>query len=238
MKHLFRLYGSRSCSGDWSLASGEFSQSIKVLRFTAGQKFEIFDGCGWVATAVITEMYKREFAFEVIEDQYRSPSDCSVSIAIGALKKGALEDVLPFLVEVGTSDISIFLQAGHESYRLQEKQVIRLNKIVVEAAKVSKRAYLPRMSYYQSFDDFRDSVSLFQGSKFILDPDAELGLESAKLESRVLLCIGSEQGLSPEESEVLVSCGFNAVSIGDNTLRAKTAAVAAVVVCASRHGWR
>ena len=237
-KHVFRLLGERQGPNQWFVSTEESNQGLRVLRLKDGDVFELFDGKGWVAEAIVSLVNKKRLTFSIRSECYSAPSDLRLEVAIGALKKGSLEEVLPMLVELGVSAIFVFLQKGHESFRLELKQQARFDRIMVEAAKVSKRPYLPVMNYCASFDQFRQSVSLFEGVKITLDPSADISLAEISMESNCLICIGSEKGFSEDELTGLQSDGFLSVALGSEVLRAKTAALAAVAVCVSKIRWR
>ena len=62
----------------------------------------------------------------------------------------------------------------------------------------------------------------------MLSPDAKLALRDLSPPSEVLLLVGPEGGLDPEEQEIAATCGFHGVRLGPRILRTETAALAAV----------
>ena len=62
----------------------------------------------------------------------------------------------------------------------------------------------------------------------MLSPGATLRLRDLPRPTAVLLLVGPEGGLDPEEQEIAATCGFRAVRLGPRILRTETAALAAV----------
>jgi 16S rRNA (uracil1498-N3)-methyltransferase len=80
--------------------------------------------------------------------------------------------------------------------------------------------------------DFADWLGMLERDssplRVMLSPRARLSLRELPAPSSVLLLIGPEGGLAPEEEELAGSCGFQAVCLGPRILRTETAALAAM----------
>ena len=237
MKHTFRFLASRSDNGGWAIAPEENIQIEKVLRLVPGDKIELFDGLGWEAEAALALVSKSGCEINLHKERYTPIVESVKAVAVGALKKGSFEDILPSLVEIGITEIHIFLQEGSDSFRLHQTQQGRLRKIVIEAAKVAKCAYIPRLFFYSSIHEFTGAVSFFGGMKLVADPDADVSLVGKELPNSVLVAIGGEMGFSCHELTQLVDAGFLPVSMGSNILKAKTAIMVATTILVSRLDW-
>jgi 16S rRNA (uracil1498-N3)-methyltransferase len=80
------------------------------------------------------------------------------------------------------------------------------------------------------FNDFVASPEYAASAKFILHEKAPLHLKAAIPAAPVLLCVGPEGGWDAKEIRAAEQAGFQPVSMGSRTMRAETAALAAVAV--------
>ena len=232
MKHVFRFLGARRPDGVWTLSSDDATHAKKVVRLARGDVCEVADGAGqWCRGSVAAD----SLHFEIIPDQeFNEPPPSSPFIlAMGALRFRVLDDVLPALVELGTDALHLFLQPGTESDRLNDKTMVRWQRIVAEATKQSKRAYLMSVVTHVSIQALIGTIPA-GGTRLVLAVDAKASLAAVKLEGPIVLVAGSEQGLSDGELETLQTAGFCGTRLARPVLRATTAALAGAAVVAAR----
>lgn len=97
----------------------------------------------------------------------------------------------------------------------------RLEKIIEEAAAQSGRFMLPRIHKPAAI---ADALRITERPAFLLEPGAELWLESAG--GAADFWIGPEGGFSPGEKAILA--GLTPAAVSNHVLRVETAAVAAL----------
>ena len=109
--------------------------------------------------------------------------------------------------------------------------------VVERAAKQSRRGRWPQV------DGLVTSSALAQrcagATTFVLHEDATTPLATAPLpdSGEVLLVVGPEGGISPQELEAFVAAGATPVRLGAQVLRASTAGPAAIAVISARGRW-
>jgi 16S rRNA (uracil1498-N3)-methyltransferase len=222
----------------------EVAHLTKVLRLPVGAEVEATDGRGNWCVGRLAAVGSREAAITAETEGYRASHSKRLVLALGALKHGAFDEILPGLVELGVDQIRIFLQEGADRTRIAPKAVDRWARIARQALKQCKRVHLPEIAVHGSLAALLTAVGEEAGlAKLVLEPSADQGLLSAlgagfapAGATGVVLVVGGEQGLSAGELGALRSQGFIGTSCGDGILRAVTAALAAVAAAALVRG--
>jgi 16S rRNA (uracil1498-N3)-methyltransferase len=144
----------------------------------------------------------------------------------GALvKKDNFELVAQKVTEIGVTHIVPILCEHSEKRKLNTE---RLNKIVLEASEQSGRGDIPTIHEVMKIEEVFQKGILPQ-EKIVLHPEGDAlgkymsGLHEVK---SFAVFIGPEGGFSPKEIELLKSYNVPVVSLGDQILRAETAAIA------------
>ncbi|MGN7612281.1 16S rRNA (uracil(1498)-N(3))-methyltransferase [Magnetococcales bacterium HHB-1] len=206
---------------------------LRVLRLKREDKLIVFNGQGgeWFATL----QQERPLAVQIekwIDKDYESPLSITL---IAALPKGdRFEWIIQKSVELGVKRIIPLISARTirrpKANRI-EKTTSRWRKIALEAAEQSQRTALPQIDSPISWDNLRKEPLSKPG--FIFWEKSETPLKSFKERypqaSEIALLIGPEGGFS--QSEVLFAkeqLKFHRIRLGPRTLRAETAALAAV----------
>ena len=236
MKHVFRFLGR--LEGDaWVIDDeSEVEHIRKVLRLVEGTEIEVFDGRGAWGSGRIETVGKERVDVIVAQQETTTRPGRALSIAIGAVKPGDMDDVIPALTELGADAIHVFYQEGGDPGRMGPKVQERWRRIVLAAAKQCKRAWLPEIHSHESLRSLLATTSKV-GGKFFGAAGADKKLLAQEVgDGGCLVVLGSERGLNAEEEKVLVEAGFEAVTFGEYVLRARTAAIAAMAILASRRG--
>jgi 16S rRNA (uracil1498-N3)-methyltransferase len=244
MKHIFRFLGEIIPEENQSIIEqNEHLHLSKVLRLTVGDEIEVFDGRGAFALCKITEISKQKTKAGFSKNSVHSRPK-PLELLLSALKPATFEEILPSLIELGVTKIDIFRGNHTAKKTVHSKFLERWQRISITACKQSKQYWLPEIQMHSDLEaalshlDSHNAAT--QKPRFILDPDADETLISQLIGTRhlesPLIVIGSESGLSPDESQSLKSHGFKAVTMGQNILRAQTAAVAASALAAALNG--
>ncbi|MDD5541578.1 MAG: RsmE family RNA methyltransferase [Acidobacteriia bacterium] len=216
-----------------------------VLRAQAGEVFEFVDGEGRWARAMIEEIPTRGEIHCRMQDQTfsaRPPRNHFVLLP-ALIRFENFEWILEKAVELGVTRILPLITAHTEAkWRdISAARYERWDKIMVEAMKQCRRVHLPEIEKPSRFDQ---SVSTVEAEVKILCSekpatpafkevcrDIRAGRSGgAKSEgvATVGIWIGPEGGWSEEEVAWATGHGLHAVSFGERTLRAETAALAAL----------
>jgi 16S rRNA (uracil1498-N3)-methyltransferase len=111
-----------------------------------------------------------------------------------------------------------------------EKSVARWQRIAGEASKQSLRAWVPGV---ENMVELQQLVDMASSTRMVLlEPMASLALHQAipAGDQPVVLVVGPEGGISPEEREALENAGATSASLGPLVMRTSTAGVAALSV--------
>lgn len=237
MAHRFRFLGRHLGAKVWEMFPDEWHHVLKVLRLPVGTAIELADGQGWVAEAELSSLGKHDGQITVLSETYTPAAEPAaiVTLAIGALKPQSVDDLLPYLIELGVDSIEVFSSQSIDKARLQDKVRERWDRIAAAAMKQCKRPWTPSISWSESFAELIAKSSAFPNRLF-LDPDGEqnLGSWQASTAAPTLAVIGSEKGLDPQEIDLLRANGFVGCRIEGSILRATTAAIATAALLRQR----
>jgi 16S rRNA (uracil1498-N3)-methyltransferase len=231
----------------------EESQHIaKVLRLSAGDQIQIWDGSS-SARAHIDSIQKGTVWVETLE---MSPAPeialPEIHIYVPLIKAERFEWALEKLTEIGAATVTPF----HSEYSQVNLKVAaakhgRWQRIVKEASKQCQRPQLMALNAAVSFIEAlkphsSKSSTTESALRYICTvPDREaegtivlssLDLvrklaESASQIENVEILVGPEGGFSKEEVKAAVSAGYVPLGLGPNILRAETACIVATSLC-------
>lgn len=206
-----------------------------VLRIGTGTTVEIFDGEG------------KGYAGEVVLDgsdvtvRHLRPLEARETrtpliLAAALVKPAKFEWMLEKVTELGVQTI-VPLDTHRSDIRIPPNRIgqrcERWNRIVREASKQCGRFSAPAVCEPQDYASFLERRD-FPGFSKLLFYEKAAGLwrpETAGILSEgAVLCIGPEGGWEDDEVEAAARSGFRVFSLGPWTLRAETAAVAAVAI--------
>jgi 16S rRNA (uracil1498-N3)-methyltransferase len=114
----------------------------------------------------------------------------------------------------------------------------RWQTITREATKQSMRPFMPLVDPMVSTAMLAARAA--ESTVLVLDPTGEQALTAVTPvelgDSDVLLVVGPEGGISPDEREVLIAAGARCVRLGESVLRTSTAGPAAIAVLSATLG--
>ncbi len=236
MSHRFRFIGTE-VGGQWQLGEEETLHLAKVLKLTIGTEVEVTDGKGGWCLGVVSTIKNKLTLIDAKETFSEPEPKTFVTLAVGALKPGSIDDILPAAVELGADKIVVFQNAGTAKFRLQGSVASRWQRIVHQSIKQCKRARIPDVVVSDSVDALiRDHWRKDSGLGLVLDASGERPLHellSTHLSKELMVVIGSEKGLESGEIAELVAAGFFTAKLGSHILRAVTAVPAVLGVVAS-----
>ena len=216
-----------------SLAGEQAQHLARVLRAQPGQIFDVVAN-GFLHRAEIVRADEREVVF-ALHEELEADAALPVHLLMAVFKFDHMEWGIEKATELGVARITPVLARRTEKHLAQAaaKRVERWRRIVLEAAKQSRRTDVPTID---------DSVALKvalgmvdAGTKLLLaeteqEKTLSVGLVGA---TSVALAIGPEGGWTAEEITLFSEHGWKHVTLGPRILRAETAAIAGLAVCAA-----
>ncbi|WP_460795174.1 16S rRNA (uracil(1498)-N(3))-methyltransferase [Microbacterium sp. GXF0217] len=221
-----------------SLTGAEAKHAAIVRRVRVGESITIGDGAGaWLEGSAIDVSASRVDVLIAHRHVVDSPSPRLVLVQ--ALAKGDRDELaVQASCELGVDEI-VPWQAARSVSRWEGPKAAkgreRWASIVREAAKQAHRSWIPKVSDVASTAQLASRAG--EQRLLILDPAAEQKLTDVKPDGRdLVLVVGPEGGIAPDEISKLVAAGAEPVRLGDTVLRTSTAGPAAIAVLSAALG--
>ena len=174
----------------------------------------------------------KEKALVLIFEAFPSPTESPLEvILLQALpEKERMELIIQKATELGVSTIIPFKSGRSislEEREAKQKKAHRWQEIAVKAVQQSRRARVPRVESYRSFQEAL-KVSKGEGLKIVLyekeGEDLKNVLRRYQLK-KICAMVGPEGGFTAEEVELAKDKGFIPIKLGQRILRTETAAI-------------
>ncbi|MDO5500473.1 MAG: 16S rRNA (uracil(1498)-N(3))-methyltransferase [Propionibacteriaceae bacterium] len=213
------------------LDGDEGRHAAVVRRIRAGEEILLADGAGRGVRCVTVAADKQGLDLEVLE-QLTAPAPAVRIVAVQGLAKGDRGELaVEMMTEVGVDEIRPW-QAARSIVKWQgergEKSRAKWQATAREAAKQSRRLRIPVVGETVSTKALA-TVLAEADLALVLHEDGADSLASVTLPpaGSVVLVIGPEGGIGPDELAVLIEAGARVVTLGDGVLRTSTAGVVA-----------
>ncbi|MEM2916453.1 MAG: 16S rRNA (uracil(1498)-N(3))-methyltransferase [Candidatus Woesearchaeota archaeon] len=204
-------------SGEISLGTEEI-RHMKAQRLKPEDKVSLFNGKGIVAICSLAGEGKAR----LIEVHEVPKGLFSLFIAVSVPKGERADWMLQKLAELGVSKI-IPLKTERSVVLPREAKQGRWQRILIEACKQSKQAWLPELKPLSTIEQsLKEQAEL----KLMLDPEGKpLKEVLQQMPKSVLAFVGPEGGFTDKEKTALKNAGCIPVSLGKQILRTETAAM-------------
>lgn len=220
-----RLYcPSLTSIGLVALNEAESHHVTHVLRHGNGDAIELFDGNGFIGTAVIAAVRKHEVECRVTDLRQEPKPDTCLTLATAVPKGERFDWLVEKATELGV-DRLIPLVTARSTVDPRGSKLDRLRQTVIAACKQSRRARLLELTATRTWSEFLNEFG--NGSLYLAHPGTHVPLgEVIGEERRLTFAIGPEGGFTQEEIQAAIARGGRMVSLGPNMLRIETAGVA------------
>jgi len=203
----------------------EEHRHLSVARAEVGEEIEIFDGRGEVLTAIIAVIERRETHAHITGKRHVTADAHELILGQSLIRHAAFEFALEKAVEAGVTRIIPVIAGRSNAKDVGRRE--RWHRIIVEAAKQSKRYYLPVLDEPRSFSKV---LEVKAPTRIVFSEKNGSALKDAIKQSPVLYMIGPEGGWTDEELVFAQQRGFALVGLGATILKAETAAVVATAL--------
>ncbi|WP_433050720.1 16S rRNA (uracil(1498)-N(3))-methyltransferase [Dactylosporangium sp. CS-033363] len=208
----------------------EGHHAADVQRLLPGEALLLSDGAGGLVRGVVTSARKGALTLALDEPAFVPAPDPSLTVVQGIAKGERAELAVQLLTEVGVDRIVPWQAARSIARWKDERPLLRWQATAREAAKQSRRAWVPAVSAACA----TRQLSL-SGTVLVLHEEASVPLSAVPLPAsgEITLVVGPEGGVAPEELDAI---GGTAVRLGPEVLRTSTAGAAAVAALSVRLG--
>jgi 16S rRNA (uracil1498-N3)-methyltransferase len=218
---------------------GTEAHHLAVLRLNAGDKVELFDGLGGLATATVSAIRKNVVTLE-IKDVRRSelPKSRRIIIAVSVPKGERFDWLIEKCTELGVERISPVIFERTVRQPANPKALDRWMNLAVSAAKQCKRLFLPQIDPPMNLQDCLEAIKKDSPDCRIIaggmsgDCPSLAGQPFGR--NDVAALIGPEGGFTESEEAFLKSQDVQFVRLSDTILRTETAAIAFAAILAAQ----
>ena len=225
------LSGTEVLPGDEVLVDGaEGHHAVAVRRLRAGERVVVADGSGGGVRGEVVDATKAGLRVRVTELLDEPAPPVRLVVAQALAKGDRAELAVEMLTEVGVAEV-VPWQASRCVARWSADRVDRglgrWRSTAREAAKQSRRLRVPVVEAVRR--DLTADVAAADLA-LVLHEEASRPLSEVTLPTTgtVLVVVGPEGGVSPDEIAALTAAGALTVSLGDGVLRTSTAGVVAL----------
>jgi 16S rRNA (uracil1498-N3)-methyltransferase len=221
--------------GETELDGAEARHIVAVSRTRVGETLLVGNGRGLVTTGTVTMADPARVVLTVTAMHTEPPASPRL-VLVQALAKGDRDELaVQTAVELGVDEIVPWQAARSVSvWRADRvrKGVERWRSIVREAAKQSMRPWLPAVGEPVSTAELVGRAA--RSRMVVLEPNADAPLSGLVVDTDdardLVVVVGPEGGVAPEESTALRAAGAGAVRLGSTVLRTSSAGPAAIAV--------
>ena len=228
---MHRYFLSKEEFNSKSLDQEKIFHLFKVIKLKKGERIEIVFKQKLFEVKLIN-VSKKEVTFDFVKELKTLPQItfyAHMLIAIG--KEQRFKWILEKLVELGVSEITpIITKRSNIKMDLESKtsKLKRWKKIVIKAARQSKRLLIPKINEIIMVDKIRTNqlecnLVAHEGYDRVSHTTLKESLQNLKPNQKVNLISGPEGGFSDEEINFLTNNHFQVVSLGPTILRYETA---------------
>lgn len=219
----------------------EGRHAATVRRIAAGERVDLADGAGALARCTVTGTEPARLRV-VVDELITVDGPDPRFVLVQALAKGERDDLaIESATELGVDEVvpwqaarSIVVWRGERGVKARRKW----EATVRAASKQARRARVPLVAGLAELPALLDRVQAADLA-VVLHEDAERSLAQVAVPAsgEVVLVVGPEGGINPDELHRLRDAGALVCRLGPHVLRSSTAGPAALAVLSARGRW-
>jgi 16S rRNA (uracil1498-N3)-methyltransferase len=208
-----------------------------VLRLGPGAGVAVFDGRGREFAGRVSAAGPSGVTIEVLEPRAAAPEPAvRITLAQVVLKGDKMDEVVRDAVMVGAAGIQPVVSARAETTLATLRRagrVERWRRIAVASAKQCGRAVVPQVHEASALDACASGADVAACRLVLVEPShaRAAGLDALASGARpaaAVVLVGPEGGWTSDETALLETRGFRAISLGPRTLRADAVPIVAL----------
>lgn len=222
------------------LSGDEGRHAARVMRIGPAETVLVSDGAGKLLTCEVRAVTGDGLQLAV-RDRGFVPVPQPNLVVMQALPKGERGLLaVEVMTELGVDEIVPWAAARSVTRWVGprgEKALEKWRAVAGEAAKQSRRGRIPRIGEYASVAEVAARLASADAA-FVLHEGAgePLATTPLPLVGQVVVVVGPEGGVTPDELDAFVAAGAKEVRLSDTVLRTTTAGAAAVTALSLRLG--
>ncbi|HEY6050846.1 MAG TPA: RsmE family RNA methyltransferase, partial [Thermoanaerobaculia bacterium] len=213
--------------GDVVRLPPEEAAHARSRRIATGDPVVLIDGSGREAEAEIAAVHREGIEARVLAVHPAAAAPVEIWLGIAGIRGERLSWIAEKAGELGVACLALVRTERTQAFRAADTTLARLDRIVRESAKQSGSARWPRCEGPLGLDEALASAS--GAARLMLDPGGE-PFPRAIAGSSAALLVGPEGGWADDERDLARGAGWTLAGLPAGTLRAETAAVAAIVL--------
>ena len=226
--------------GDTYVLDGpEGRHAVAVSRIAIGERIHVVDGKGTRVVGTVSEYRGKDSCVIAVESLERIPEPSPRLVVVQALPKSEHGELAVDLLTQAGADVIVPWSASRcvTQWRGDRAEKSRMKWIQAAraATKQSRRSRAPEI---RSIASLADIISLVESAPaaFVLHEEAPalLGEAAVPVEGDIVLIVGPEGGIAPDEVAALTAAGARAVLIGATVLRSSSAGALGIAALMSR----
>ncbi len=213
--------------------SGTAYKHIRSLRISSQDIIELLDEHANRYTARLEEIKEHKAVFKIINRISLHKKQSGILLAQSVIKSEKMHIALQKATELGVDAIIPFISRYTVVKIKNENFINRYTKIIKEAVGQSMRRHIPILYNPTTYKELITSMPEVHKILFHYGPGIPplhdfTGL--IKQSEHILLIIGPEGGFSEDEIQYAINNDVTVAGLGDNVLRAETAAISAISI--------
>jgi 16S rRNA (uracil1498-N3)-methyltransferase len=215
-----------------TLDGAEGHHAATVARLRVGEALLVGDGQGTWVRSVVSAVGKGTLSVALGERTFTPAPAPRIVVAQGIAKADRGELAVQAMTEVGVDAIIPWDAARSVAKWTSPRAHERWVQTAREAAKQARRPWLPLVH------PLATTKEVAARATFVLHESAAAPLSTVALPAaeEIVLVVGPEGGITPDELAAFEAAGAVAVRLGTNVLRTSTAGPAAIAVLNPRLG--
>jgi len=208
--------------------SGEEYRHLRVLRPRSGDRVALTNGQGLLALCRLESIEKDHCTGFIEKSEVVPPYRVRITLAFAPTKRDKWEWLVEKATENGViSFVPVITRRNREFTREFTRKSERFEKIMRQAVKQSKRAWLPDMARPLTLDKEIDFFTKFDTIALMNPGGNKFNSFSWEKNKNIVIVVGPEGGWDEGEADALRQLGARECSLGPYILKTETAALKA-----------